>query len=140
MPTWNYWHRIEYRRELAKGRCVHEYTEVVEDQGWTLTHIRVPREEWFAYYTRGCAEDFRAVAAVGNSTASNRTPGKFIAIMAAMSQRDFIGITPNRYTSSSGQWSAYATSTPLIAPDAPMTVECWANSRCAIPPPIPHHR
>lgn len=58
MPTWNYWHRIEYRRELAKGKCVHEYTEVVEDQGWTLTHVRVPREEWFAYYTRGCAEDF----------------------------------------------------------------------------------
>jgi len=58
MPQWDYWHRIEYRRELAKDRYAHEYTEVVEDEGWTHKRKGVTREEWFVFYTRGCAEDF----------------------------------------------------------------------------------
>jgi len=36
MPTWDCWHRVEYRREVAVGHRTHEYTEIVEDAGWTF--------------------------------------------------------------------------------------------------------
>lgn len=62
MPTWDYWHRIEYRRELAKGHRLHEHTELVEDAGWTLKYKGVTREQWFARYTHACAEDYLARA------------------------------------------------------------------------------
>ncbi|MQA10411.1 MAG: hypothetical protein GEU98_18025 [Pseudonocardiaceae bacterium] len=58
MPLWDYWHHIEYRRELRKGHYLHEYTEIVEDQGWVLRRRGMTPEEYFSYYTRGCAEDF----------------------------------------------------------------------------------
>jgi hypothetical protein len=58
MPTWDYWHRLEYRREIAKGNRVLEYTEYAEDAGWTFRRKGLTREEWFVYYTRCCAEDF----------------------------------------------------------------------------------
>ncbi len=58
MPTWDYWYRLEYRREIAKDNRVHEYTERVEDHGWTFAHKPEARREWFSRYTSGCAEDF----------------------------------------------------------------------------------
>lgn len=58
MPTWNYWHRIEYRRETANGNGVPDYTEVVQDQGWMFERRADRREQWFVTYTRACAEDF----------------------------------------------------------------------------------
>ncbi|TCP54115.1 hypothetical protein EV191_103156 [Tamaricihabitans halophyticus] len=58
MPTWNYWHRLEYRRVLRKGHYLHEYTEVVEDQGWVLQRRGMSKEEYFTYYTQACARDF----------------------------------------------------------------------------------
>lgn len=58
MPTWEYWHRIEYRLERAKGDMEHRYTEVCEDQGWALCPHRSQLETWFAAYTRICAEDY----------------------------------------------------------------------------------
>ncbi|WP_216211579.1 hypothetical protein [Amycolatopsis aidingensis] len=60
MPTWDYWHRMEYRRELRKGHCVLEYVEVFEDQGWTFCHRPERQQEWFVHYTRACAEDYLA--------------------------------------------------------------------------------
>jgi hypothetical protein len=36
MRTWDCWHRVEYRREVAVGHRTHEYTEIVEDAGWTF--------------------------------------------------------------------------------------------------------
>lgn len=56
MDCWNYRHRIEYKRELSKSQRVHEYTERVEDQGWCLRDKDV--EQWRAYYTQACAEDY----------------------------------------------------------------------------------
>jgi hypothetical protein len=60
MSTWNYLHRIEYRRELSKSQRVHEYTETVEDQGWCLSHKAEHKEQWLTRYTKACAEDWLA--------------------------------------------------------------------------------
>ncbi|WP_158879400.1 hypothetical protein [Amycolatopsis anabasis] len=58
MVNWDYWHRIEYRREIDAETRVLEYTEVVQDQGWGFEHRAQHRQEWFVRYTRACAEDF----------------------------------------------------------------------------------
>lgn len=58
MPTWPYWHRIEYRRELGDNRREHAYTEVVEDHGWMFCHDPEKQQDWFVHYTTACAEDF----------------------------------------------------------------------------------
>jgi hypothetical protein len=55
MPTWDYWHRIEYRREIVTGGRTLKYTEVVEDAGWTFKRKGLTPEQWFVLYTRGCA-------------------------------------------------------------------------------------
>jgi hypothetical protein len=68
MPQWNYWHRVEYRREVAKDQYALEHTEVVEDEGWMHKRKGVAPEAWFVYYTRGCAEDFLSRAGARSGT------------------------------------------------------------------------
>lgn len=58
MPTWDYWYRIEYHHETAKGVSTLEYTEFAEDAGWTFKRKGMTPEQWFAFYTRVCADDF----------------------------------------------------------------------------------
>lgn len=58
MSTWEYLHRIEYRRVDGRGVPVHEHTETVEDMGFCLRHNDYTREQWFTVYTRACAEDY----------------------------------------------------------------------------------
>lgn len=58
MIRWEPWHRLEYQRERAKGKCVHAYTEIVEDTGWRKWPRGYTRERWFVTYTRCCAEEF----------------------------------------------------------------------------------
>jgi hypothetical protein len=68
MADWNYLHRIEYRREYSKSRRVHEYTEIVEDMGWCFSHKADIHQQWLAYYTTVCAEEYldRNLAPHGN--------------------------------------------------------------------------
>lgn len=58
MISWEPWHRIEYRRETGKGKRELKYTENIEDTGWRSRSKGYTKEEWFAAYTRWCAEDF----------------------------------------------------------------------------------
>jgi len=58
VPTWDYLHRIEYFRVLAKGERIHEHTEVVADAGWCFRRAGMTRDEWLSYYTRVCAIDY----------------------------------------------------------------------------------
>lgn len=51
-------HEIEYRRVLAHGKRVHEYTEHVDDDGFVTSRRGMSRQEYLVYYTRACAEDF----------------------------------------------------------------------------------
>ena len=65
--SWNYLHRLEYRREYSRHHRVHVYTEHVEDHGFTFQRSSMTRAEWYAHYTLLCAEDFleRKAAAPG---------------------------------------------------------------------------
>jgi hypothetical protein len=67
MTTWNYLHRIEYRREYSTAQRVHEYTELVEDMGWCFSHKKEQQDKWLSYYTTVCAEEYldRVMAAPG---------------------------------------------------------------------------
>ena len=56
MPTWDCWHRVEYRREVAVGHRTHEYTEIVEDAGLDVSGAR-SLSSGSSSYTR-IAEDF----------------------------------------------------------------------------------
>jgi hypothetical protein len=49
---------------------VHEHTELVDDHGWYLGRRGMTREQWHAYYTRACAEDFLPQV--------NATPGRWV--------------------------------------------------------------
>lgn len=67
MPVWDYWHRIEYRREISKDNYKHVYNEYVEDHGWTFCHDENRIAQWLADYTHTCAVDYleRHAAAPG---------------------------------------------------------------------------
>ncbi|MQA09555.1 MAG: hypothetical protein GEU98_13585 [Pseudonocardiaceae bacterium] len=58
MLIWDYVHHIEYRRELSKGRRIHEYTEYADDMGFCLEHRAERKQDWLVKYTRYCTEDF----------------------------------------------------------------------------------
>lgn len=58
MLNWDPWHRLEYRRETAKGKRDLKYVEIVEDTGWRHWTKGFTRDEWFTHYTRRCAEDY----------------------------------------------------------------------------------
>lgn len=68
MPTWDYWHRIEYRREISKDNYVHAHTELADDHGWTFCHDPERRQQWLADYTRACAADFLSRQAAKSGT------------------------------------------------------------------------
>jgi len=67
MAGHDYLHRIEYRRELSKYERVHTYTELADDHGFCFRRRGMTREEYLAFYTRACADDYltRMGAAAG---------------------------------------------------------------------------
>lgn len=58
MLDWSYKHEIEYRREIAKGHRVHEYTEHVNDQGFVFEHRPEHKQCYLVAYTHLCAVDY----------------------------------------------------------------------------------
>jgi hypothetical protein len=69
-----------------------------------LTRFRPPSDESFRKSQPKAIPPTWALQSI--SELGERAKSMFIPIIAAMSQRDFIGITPKIYTSSSGQRSA----------------------------------
>jgi hypothetical protein len=58
MDRYGYPHELEYRRELAPGERVHEYTELVDDMGFVLEHRHDRYEGWTVRYGTACAHDY----------------------------------------------------------------------------------
>ncbi|MEV6827692.1 hypothetical protein [Amycolatopsis sp. NPDC051102] len=58
MGSEGYPHRLEYRREVAPGAWVHEYTELVDDMGFVMEHRRDRYRDWTVRYGTECACDF----------------------------------------------------------------------------------
>lgn len=67
MLVWDYLHDIEYRREIAKGKRIHEYTERADDMGFCFSRRPEDKQRWLVEYTHACAVDFfeRVRAAAG---------------------------------------------------------------------------
>ncbi|MFE0028415.1 hypothetical protein [Amycolatopsis sp. NPDC059021] len=70
MDVWGYPHQLEYYREVAKDRRVHEYTELVDDMGFVLEHHAERWKKWQVRYGTACAEDFL--------TRKCAKPGRFV--------------------------------------------------------------
>jgi hypothetical protein len=58
MDRYGYPHELEYRREVAPGERVHEYTELVDDMGFVLEHRSERYEGWTVRYGTACAHDY----------------------------------------------------------------------------------
>src|SRR4051794_41800465 len=58
MDRYGYPHELEYRREVAPGERVHEYTELVDDMGFVLEHRSERYQGWTVRYGTACAHDY----------------------------------------------------------------------------------
>ncbi len=58
MDSYGYPHELEYRREIAPGERVHEYTELVDDMGFVLEHRSHRYQGWTVRYGTACAYDY----------------------------------------------------------------------------------